>query len=89
MDLYRSFHADLEDNKAHLKSHGRCKVPAAAFSGAKSFLASIAQKQTEELYENVEVVEVEESGHWVAEENPEDTVEKILAFVGKHSKREG
>ncbi len=87
MDLYRAFHADAIENKNHLKSHGRCKVPAAAFNGAQSFLSSIAKEQTEELYENVEVIEVEESGHWVAEESPEDCVEKILTFVGKHSEQ--
>jgi pimeloyl-ACP methyl ester carboxylesterase len=83
MDLYRAFHADAAENKEHLKKHGKTKVPCASFSGKQSFLASIAKGQTEELYEDVEVVEVEESGHWAAEENPEDCVKKILAFVGK------
>jgi hypothetical protein len=33
------------------------------------------------MYENVEVAVVEESGHYLAEENPEDFVRKVLAFV--------
>lgn len=85
LDLYRSFHADVKENKDHLKRFGKCKVPAAAFNGGQSFLASIAKEQTEELYEDVEVVEVPESGHWVAEENPGDCLKEILRFVGKHS----
>lgn len=85
MDLYRTFPIDVEDNRATLQKSGKCKVPACAFSGAQSFLAGIARSQTEELYENVEVAEVEESGHWVAEENAEGCVREIVKFVGKHS----
>lgn len=85
MDLYRTFHADVKENKEWLAEHGKCKVPACAFSGGASFLQSIAKAQTEELYESVEVYEVAGSGHWVAEENPEDCVKGILQFVAKHN----
>lgn len=84
LDLYRSFHADVKENKDWLAKHGKCKVPAAAFSGGASFLASIAKDQTEELYENVEVVEVEGCGHWAAEENPMGYAQEIVRFVEKH-----
>jgi len=85
MDLYRAFHADVDENKRWLAKHGKSAVPVCAFSGGQSLLAAFARRQTEELYDNVRVVEVPESGHWVAEENPEGCVREIVAFVGEHA----
>ena len=84
MDLYRAFHDDVTENKAHLAENGRSNVPCCAFSGAQSLLAGYAKSQTDEMYGNVQVVTVERSGHWVAEENPEGCCMAILEFVKKH-----
>ena len=54
-------------------------------NGENSFLAQIAEKQTREMYENVEVATVDVSGHWCAEENPEDFAQKVLKFIKKHT----
>lgn len=82
--LYRAFPQDAKDNQARLKEGGKLKMPAAAFDGDNSLLLEVAEEQTREFYENVEIVTVEGSGHWMAEENPVDFVKKALAFVGKH-----
>ncbi|PVH77517.1 alpha/beta hydrolase fold protein-like protein [Cadophora sp. DSE1049] len=71
-DLYRGFHQDSDDNHAWVKEKGKCKVPALTLNGENSFLANIAEKQAKEI------------GHWCAEENPEDFVERVGAFVEKH-----
>jgi len=84
-DLYRNFPKDVEENREWLKEHGKCKVPTLTMSGENSFLANFAEKQAKEMYENVEVAIVKGSGHYCAEENPEDFVEKVLGFVRKHS----
>lgn len=68
-----------------MEEHGKCKVPVLAFSGASSTHAAEAEDMVREMYENVEVAVVEESGHYLAEENPEDFARKVLAFVEKHS----
>lgn len=83
-DVYRAFHQDCEDNRAILKNDGPCSVPAQTLNGDGSFLAGIAEKMVSEMYANYETATVERSGHWCAEENPEDFVAKVLAFVGKH-----
>ncbi|KAI9707890.1 MAG: hypothetical protein M1820_004496 [Bogoriella megaspora] len=83
-ELYRAFPQDAERNKGWLKEKGRSKVPAAALDGDGSLLLQVAEEQTREYYENVEVVTVEGSGHWTAEENPDDFVKKVLDFVKKH-----
>lgn len=83
-DAYRAFELDAEDNRVWLKSEGKCRIPACAFSGAEGILAKGAEKQFEELYQDHEVKEVEGSGHWVAEENPEGCVQAVLEFVGRH-----
>jgi pimeloyl-ACP methyl ester carboxylesterase len=44
-----------------------------------------AKLMANEIYDNVEVGEVEESGHYIAEENPSSFCQKILAFVTKAS----
>lgn len=87
-DLYRAFHQDASDNLTWVKNNGKSKVPTLTLNGEKSFLANIAEAQAKEMHENVETATVQGSGHWCAEENPEDFVEKVLGFVGKHGKEE-
>lgn len=83
-DLYRAFPQDARDNQARRRENGRSAVPAAALSGEMSLLLEVAEAQTREFYENVEMVVVPRSGHWTAEENPQGFVEAVLSFVRKH-----
>lgn len=83
-DLYRAFPEDAKDNQKMLAEKGKSKVPACSLSGDRSILLQVAEEQTRQFYEQVEVATVEKSGHWCAEENPADFVKKVLAFVGKH-----
>jgi len=83
-ELYRAFGQDAKDNRRMLGEGGKLKMPAAALCGNESLLLEVAEEQTREFYENVEVVGVEGSGHWTAEESPGDFVKKVSTFVGKH-----
>ncbi|KAI9665642.1 MAG: hypothetical protein M1821_003575 [Bathelium mastoideum] len=83
-ELYRAFPQDAEDNKTWLKKNGKSKVPAAALNGDGSLLLEVAEAQTREFYEQYEMVTVQRSGHWTAEENSQDFVDKVLAFIRKH-----
>jgi len=83
--VYAAFEADAEENRAWLREKGKCQVPALAFSGDSSGHAREAETMVTEMYEYVEVAVVEESGHYLAEENPVDFVRKVLAFVRIHS----
>lgn len=83
-DLYRAFHQDAEENAAWVKDKGKCKVRCGTLNGDHSFLKDIACKQAEEMYEKVEAeLQVKDSGHWCAEENPESFVEQVLSFIEK------
>ena len=83
-DVYRAFHADARDNQQWLTSRGRSKVPCLMLNGAESSWASTAEEQGREMYEEVQIGNVEGSGHWCAEENPKDFVDKVVSFVDQH-----
>ncbi|KAI9663510.1 MAG: hypothetical protein M1831_002519 [Alyxoria varia] len=83
-DVYRAFHADARDNQQWLASSGRSKVPCLMLNGAESSWASTAEEQGKEVYEGVQVGNVDASGHWCAEENPKDFVIKLISFVDQH-----
>lgn len=82
-DVYRAFYKDAKENRAQLKKEGLCPVPAQTLNGAGSFLAGIAEDMVKEMYKTWSTATVEGSGHWCAEENPEDFIRKVLAFVDK------
>lgn len=84
-DVYRGFHQDAEDNREWVEEHGKCAVPCLTLNGDGSFLASIAEGQAKEVYENVTKREVSGSGHWIAEENPQEFVENVLDWAQKHT----
>lgn len=81
---YKDFAQDLDDNVANLEKHGLCKVPALAMGGAKSHHAGRAEGMLKQLYQSVDVLELENTGHYLAMENPRGFVEGVLAFMRKH-----
>ena len=83
-DLYRAFEEDKAENLEWVGREGKCPVPALALSGGESFLAEGAGEMLREVHERVEVSEVEGSGHWIAEENPEGFFREVLKWVEKH-----
>lgn len=78
---YRAFTEDGKHNREWLQQNGKVKVRAMILSGDHSFIASEAESMAKEMYENVKVGTVKDSGHYLAEENPESFVEEVLAFV--------
>ncbi|KAI9687504.1 MAG: hypothetical protein M1822_002114 [Bathelium mastoideum] len=86
--LYRAFETDKQENSEWKEKYRKCKVPALGLSGDESAHRLEAKDMVEEMYENVEVAEIERSGHYVAEENPEDFARKVIAFVEKHHPNE-
>lgn len=84
-ELYRAFPQDAKDNLKMLAQSGKLKMPAAALCGDQSILLEVADEQAQQFYQKSEVVTVDQSGHWTAEENPEDFVKKVLGFVSKHN----
>jgi len=82
-NLYRTFEQDAEQNRRCREKDGKCKVPCMVLSGGKSMLKEFARAMADEMYEGAEVAEVDDAAHWIAEENPEGFVKKVLEFVEK------
>ena len=80
---YKMFETDKIQNQEWLKKAGKIKTKAMILSGEHSFIAEAASSMAKEYYENIETRTVEKSGHWLAEENPEDFVKKVLDFIKK------
>ena len=78
---YATFEEDADHNRQWLKENGKVKVRSMILSGAGSFLAKEAETMAAEFYEDVTGGYVEGAGHWIAEEQPERFVEKVLEFI--------
>lgn len=81
---YKDFGEDSHDNMANLDTRGLCKVPALAMGGARSHHAGRAEGMLKQLYRSVDVLELEDTGHYLAMENPHGFVSGVLAFIQKH-----
>jgi pimeloyl-ACP methyl ester carboxylesterase len=85
LEVYRAFEQDAEETRKWLKENGRLMVPSCLMMGKEFLLADMAQSMSDDMHgSGAEVVVVEQSGHYIAEENPEGFVKGVLGFVGKH-----
>jgi pimeloyl-ACP methyl ester carboxylesterase len=84
LEVYRAFEKDAEETREWLKANGKLKVPSLVMVASEFLLAPFAEEMRDEVHDEGEVLVVGESGHYIAEENPEGFVEGVLEFVGKH-----
>jgi pimeloyl-ACP methyl ester carboxylesterase len=82
-EAYRAFGQDAEDNRRMLQQNGRLTVPVLALGGTISTTGAVIGEMTEEVAENVTAVRVPDTGHWIAEENPEAVVDELLRFAAR------
>lgn len=78
---YRAFEIDAEDNLRWRKDNGKVLIRNMVLSGDGSWAAPGAEDMANEMFENVHVGVVENSGHYLAEENPEGFVTEVLKFI--------
>lgn len=78
---YRAFETDAEHNRRFREKNGKVKVKNMVMSGEQSFLAPKAKSMAQEFYEDVKTGIVSDSGHYLAEENPEGFVSEVLKFI--------
>lgn len=83
LEVYRSFEQDAEENRKWLEDNGKVRVPSLLMMGAQSGLGELAETMATEAHEGAEVLQVDASGHWIAEENPEGFAKGVLEFVKK------
>ncbi|KAL8685442.1 MAG: hypothetical protein Q9224_005816, partial [Gallowayella concinna] len=80
-NVYRTFEEDKVDNRRWLEEKGKVKVRAMILGGECSLDALKSESMAKEVDEQVVAAEVDGAGHWIAEENPEDFVKKVLGFI--------
>jgi pimeloyl-ACP methyl ester carboxylesterase len=76
---FAAFDQDAIDNREFLKT-GKLAMPVLAIGGETSFGAALADVMRAGAT-NVQGVVIKNSGHWLMEENPADTVKAIRAFL--------
>jgi pimeloyl-ACP methyl ester carboxylesterase len=80
-ELYRSFPQDAEDNRAALERDGKIEMPVLAIAGEVSPVAAIIESTMQDVASDVTTVIIPESGHWVADENPEALADALIEFA--------
>ncbi|KAI3396876.1 hypothetical protein diail_11580 [Diaporthe ilicicola] len=86
LEVYRAFLEDVEENQEWVRRNGKCKVPAIGLSGEKSAHCEQARQMFAEVHEDgtYVIATVPDAGHYLAEENPQEFVEKTLEFIENH-----
>lgn len=89
-NVYRTFLQDASENHGWVAQRGKCNVRTLGLNGAQSRHKNAASAMMEEVHAegSYDVAEVPDSGHWIAEENPEGFVKIILDFTGKEKREE-
>ena len=84
LEVYRAFERDAEENRRWRDEHGKVKVPSLLMMGGKFMLAQEAESMAGEFHEGAEMTTVEESGHYIAEEDPKGFMKGVLEFISKN-----
>ena len=79
-EYYRAFWDDVAHNTENAKT--KLTMPVLALGGKYSF-GKQTLRSLQTLAENVRGGEIDQCGHWVAEEQPEYLTEQLLTFFGE------
>ncbi|GAB3254559.1 alpha/beta fold hydrolase [Chitinimonas naiadis] len=77
-EYYRAFPADAKANREFAKQ--KLTMPVLGLGGDQSF-GPIIGEHLKHVAEDVTVVQVANSGHWVAEEQPQSVLEALVKFL--------
>jgi pimeloyl-ACP methyl ester carboxylesterase len=84
LNLYRTLEKDADDNRKLVEEKGKTKVPTLGMAGNNFLVKPYTEHMMQEMHDGAGIVFVENSGHYIAEENPEGFVKAVLRFVGRH-----
>jgi pimeloyl-ACP methyl ester carboxylesterase len=79
---FGAFAQDAKDNQALFAQKGKLRMPVLAIGGDHSYGANM-QAEIGSVAENVEGGVINASGHWIMEEQPEQAMQMIEAFLRK------
>jgi pimeloyl-ACP methyl ester carboxylesterase len=80
-EYYRAMTQDEEDNQPYLKQ--RLKTRTLMLGGKVSTSGPVQQEMINEIVESPKFVQVEDCGHWLNEEAPDEVVRILLDFLGR------
>lgn len=82
-NVYRTFLQDADENRDWISKNGKLRVRALGLNGGAGPFPNEAADMMAEVHEKdtYKVATVSDSGHWIAEENPEEFVRVILEFI--------
>ncbi|RDY68385.1 alpha/beta fold hydrolase [Lysobacter soli] len=80
---FEAFSRDAEENKATFAKAGKLTIPVLAIGGDKSYGANM-KTELEYVATNVDGAVIENSGHWIMEEQPQQALDVILPFLASH-----
>ncbi|KAE8143811.1 Alpha/Beta hydrolase protein [Aspergillus pseudotamarii] len=85
-EVYQAFEEDSRENKENLRIQGKSMLPVLVLSGAESRHALEASSMVNQVYGGyIQTENIASSGHYIAEENPEEFLRAVLCFVNKYS----
>jgi pimeloyl-ACP methyl ester carboxylesterase len=82
-EAYRAFGQDAEDNRRLRREKGKLTIPVLALGGAISTAGAVIEEMTREVAEDVTAARIPHTGHWIAEENPEAVIARLLDFAAE------
>jgi pimeloyl-ACP methyl ester carboxylesterase len=80
-EVYRAFDRDADDNKVSLDQNGKLTVPVLAVFAAVSNSGPLVEEMMHEVAENVAGLRIDDSGHWIPEENPQTLAAGLIQFL--------
>ncbi len=81
---YRATAQDAADNRRAIDEGGKLRMPVLAVGGGAGFgRRTLVRDSLARVAENVEGIVIEQAGHWIPEEKPEDLVRHLAAFFGR------
>ncbi len=84
LEIYRALPQDAADNAAILAARGKLKMPVLALGGDKAFGRGMeCIESLRRVAENVRGGLVKDSGHWIAEEQPEFLTDELLKLFAE------
>jgi pimeloyl-ACP methyl ester carboxylesterase len=86
-ELYRTFDQEAHDNRSAIERNGKLRIPVLALFGAISNTGSRVKEMMKEVAEDVADLEISRSGHWIAEENPEELGAVLQHFLDQSVSR--
>ena len=83
-NYYRAIAKDIADNQAMIENDGKLPMPVLALGGAESWGRRLETMQSlERVAHQVEGGQIENSGHWIPEEQPVEITRQLLKFLTK------